>query len=78
MKLVSRVWTDHAYKMLCPKCELPQLLEVSRPPDPELVDLIEQAFLEGQIDGQRADLAYLWLLLVLAANAGTFAGTRAN
>ncbi len=26
-----------------------------------MVDLIEQAFLEGQIDGQRADLAYLWL-----------------
>jgi len=24
-------------------------------------DLIEQAFLEGQIDGLRADLAYLWL-----------------
>jgi len=27
------------------------------PPDPELVDLIEPAFLEGQIDGQKADLA---------------------
>jgi len=26
-----------------------------------LVDLIEQAFLEGQIDGLRADLACLWL-----------------
>ena len=26
------------------------------PPDPELVDLIERAFLEGQIDGLRADL----------------------
>jgi len=37
------------------------LLESSIPPDPELVDLIEWAFLEGQIDGQRADLAYLWL-----------------
>ncbi len=31
------------------------------PPDPELVDLIEQAFLEGQINSQRADLTYLWL-----------------
>ena len=31
------------------------------PPDPELVDLIEQVFLEGQIDGLNADLAYLWL-----------------
>ncbi len=48
--------------MPCLKCELPYLLEVSRPPDPELVDLIEQAFLEGQIDSQKADLAYLWLV----------------
>ena len=32
------------------------------PPDPELVDLIEWAFLEGQIDGQKTDLAYAWLL----------------
>ena len=31
------------------------------PPDPDLVDLIEQAFLEGQIDGQKADLAYWWI-----------------
>jgi hypothetical protein len=31
------------------------------PPDPDLVDLIEQAFLEGQFDGQKADLAYLWI-----------------
>jgi hypothetical protein len=27
------------------------------PPDPEMVGLIEQAFLEGQIDGLKADLA---------------------
>ena len=32
------------------------------PPNPELVDLIEQTFLEGQIDGLKADLAYLWML----------------
>ena len=31
------------------------------PPDEELADLIEWAFLEGQIDGVTADLAYLWL-----------------
>ena len=31
------------------------------PPDPDLVALIEQAFLEGQIDGQEADQAYLWI-----------------
>ncbi len=42
-------------------CDLSELLEQTRPPDPDLVDLIEQAFLEGQIDGQKADLAYLWL-----------------
>ena len=33
------------------------LLE-SRPSDPELVDLIERAFLDGQVDSQVADLAY--------------------
>ena len=38
-----------------------KFLSRTRPPDPELVDLIEQAFLEGQIDGLRSDLAYLWL-----------------
>jgi len=37
------------------------LLEQTRPPDSELVDLIEQAFLEGQNDGQKVDLAYSWL-----------------
>ncbi len=42
-------------------CDLSELLERTRPPDPEMVDLIEQAFLEGQIDGQKADLAHLWL-----------------
>jgi hypothetical protein len=39
-----------------------KLLIAAMPPDEELVDLIEQAFLEGQIDGGRADLAYLWFL----------------
>jgi len=41
--------------------DLSELLESSRPPDPELVDLIEWSFLDGQIDGRTADLAYLWL-----------------
>ncbi len=41
--------------------DLSELLEQTRPPDPELVDLIEWAFLEGQIDGQKADLAYCLL-----------------
>ncbi len=62
MKLAVRVWTDHAHRMRCLKCELPDLLEASRPPDPDLIDLIEQAFIEGQFDSQKADLAYLWLV----------------
>ena len=40
-----------------------ELLEASMPPDPELVDLIELAFLAGQIGGVSADLAYSWLQL---------------
>ena len=32
------------------------------PPDEEMVELIEQAFLEGQISGLEADLAYYWVL----------------
>ncbi len=47
--------------MPCLHCELPELLEQSQPPDPELVDLIERAFLEGQIASQAANLTYLWL-----------------
>ncbi len=43
--------------MLCLDCDLAEILERTRPPDPDLVDLIEQAFLEGQIDGLQADLA---------------------
>ncbi len=62
MNLAGRVWTDHAYRMPCLKCELPYLLEASRPLDPELVDLIEPAFIEGQIDSQKAELAYLSLM----------------
>ena len=31
------------------------------PPDEDMVDLIEQAFLEGQIDGLKVDLACIWL-----------------
>ncbi len=65
MKLAARVWTDHAYRMPCLKCDLPYLLEASRPPDPELVDLIEQAFLEGQINSQKAGIAYAYLQLEL-------------
>jgi len=38
-----------------------ELFRATVPPDEALVDLIEWAFLEGQIDGLKADLAYLWL-----------------
>jgi hypothetical protein len=34
-----------------------ELLEASRPVDEEMVDLIEVAFLEGQVTGLSADLA---------------------
>ena len=64
--------------MSCVHCELSELLEETRPPDPDVVALIEWAFLEGQIDGQTADLAYLRFLLEFTTKAGSFAGTRAN
>ena len=54
--------------MPCFQCELPEILEATRPPDPEMVDLIEQAFLEGQIDGEAMMLACLWLEI----SAGSF------
>ena len=45
--------------MPCLHCD--SLLEAPRPLDEELADLIEWAFLQGQINGVKADLAYLWL-----------------
>ena len=51
--------------MSCLHCDLSEILEQTRPPDPELVDLIEQAFIEGQIDSQEADLAYTYIRLDL-------------
>jgi hypothetical protein len=39
-----------------------ELLKAAMPPDDDFVDLIEKAFLDGQIDGGRANLAYLWLV----------------
>ena len=61
MNLATRVWTDHAHRMLCLKCELLDVLEASRPPDPDLADLIEWAFLNEKIDGETQELAYTWL-----------------
>jgi hypothetical protein len=65
MNLAVKVWTNHAHRKPCLKCDLPYLVEVSRPPDPEFVDLIEQAYLEGQIDSEKADFAYTYLRLEL-------------
>jgi len=48
--------------MSCLHCDLSEILEQTRPLDPELVDLIEQAFIEGQIDSQKAEQAYLSLM----------------
>ena len=65
-RLVSRRESNpqsgHAQRMSCLHCELFEILEQTRPLDNELVDLIEQAYQEGQIDGHQADLAHLWLL----------------
>ncbi len=55
----SNPLSDHAHRM---SCDLSEILERTRRPDAELVDLIEKAFLEGQINGQKADLACSWLL----------------
>ncbi len=49
--------------MSCLQCDLSEILEQTRPPDPELVDLIEKAFLEGQSDSRKAELAYTYLQL---------------
>ena len=38
-----------------------ELLRQSMPPDEDMADLIERAFLEGQIDGLKADLAHCYL-----------------
>ena len=47
--------------MKCLHYDLSEILEQSRPPDPELVNLIELAFLDSQIDNQKAERAYLWI-----------------
>ena len=40
---------------------LEEFLRNWRPPDDELLDLIEAAFLEGQIDGEQMSLASVWV-----------------
>lgn len=41
--------------------EIATLLSDSRPSDEELADLIETAFLEGQIDGDAQAFSFAWL-----------------
>ncbi len=48
--------SGHARRMSCIRCDLSAIIEQTRPPDPELVDLIEQAYLEGKIDSKRAEV----------------------
>ena len=48
----------HPQTMSCLHCDLSEIPELARPPDPDLVDLVEQAFLAGQIGGLRVELAY--------------------
>ena len=65
--------------MPCIHCDLDDLLRLSEPPDPELVDLIEWAFLEAQIDGLKADLAVLaWAIMSVRAGAVTQPEWRAK
>ena len=61
----SNQLSGHAHRL-----GLSGLLEQTRPPDPEFADLIERAFLEGQIDGRDAELAnaLLWKTAPISAN----------
>ena len=52
--------TAHACRML-PDHYLPDLLQDGLSPDQDLLDLIEQSYLEGQIDGETLTLAFAWL-----------------
>ena len=55
---------DLAASWSCRHAEgMEELLRAAMPPDEDMVDLIEQAFLEGQIDGLKVDLAHSWLAL---------------
>ena len=52
--------------LACPRPSLhppimEELLRASMPPDEELADLIEAAFLQRQIDGETQALAFAWL-----------------
>ena len=76
--LAANARTFHPPRMSCVHCELSEQAEETKPPDPDFVALIEWAFLESQIDGQTADLAFLRFLQGFATRASSFAGTKAN
>ena len=42
-------------------CALPDLLALSMPEESDLLDLIEWAFLDRQIDGETLSLAFAWV-----------------
>ena len=47
------------------KLDIESLLLDSVPPDDDFLDLIDQAFLEGQIDGETMEWTYQWLAIHL-------------
>ena len=53
---VSDQELGHAHRMSCLECEMANLLLEATPPDQDMVELIEQAFSEGQIDCQNVAL----------------------
>jgi hypothetical protein len=51
--------------MSCDNYDLANLLHDSTLPDPDFVHLIGQALHEGQIDSERAEMAYAYMRLKL-------------
>jgi hypothetical protein len=61
MAMLTEIYIEALLEQVAPP-DIEALLEQVAPPDPELVDLLEKAFLEEQLDGQAMELAYLWVL----------------
>ena len=53
----------HSGCMSCIQSDLSEILREAGFPDPEMTHLIERALRDGQIDAQKAELAYLNLRL---------------
>jgi hypothetical protein len=47
--------------MRCFACEIDDLADVCVRPDEDMLDLIEQAFLDARIDGETLSLAFAWV-----------------